>query len=151
MNGSRSRTASDDRGVSELMAVVTLVGLAVLLVLGIGINVFLFAPDNGGEPEAEFTFRHIEQTSALIITHEDGDSIPSTDLYVEGEDASASWTALAGWEEPRPVEPGDVVQAGGSGAYGTRVGPNDRVSVVWRNESVNGSATLAQWNGGTGP
>ncbi|WP_136687975.1 type IV pilin [Halorhabdus amylolytica] len=145
LSGTRSNT--DERGVSEMTAVATLVGLAVVLVLGIGINVFLFAPDAGGEPEAEFTFRHIEQTSALIITHEDGDSIPSGDLYVEGEDKSASWTALAGWEDVQPVEPGDVVQVGEGGAYGAPVGPNDRVSVIWRNESVNGSATLAQWNG----
>jgi len=148
LSGTRSNT--DERGVSEMTAVATLVGLAVVLVLGIGINVFLFAPDDAGEPEAEFTFRHIEQTNALIVTHEEGDPIPSQDLYVEGEDTSASWTALAGWDEPRPVEAGDVVQAGEGGAYGTPIGPNDRVSVVWRNESVNGSATLAQWNADSG-
>ena len=152
MNGSESRVVSDDRGVSEMMAIVTLVGLAVLLVLGIGISVFLFAPDSGSEPEAEFSFRHVSEASALIITYEDGDPIPSDDLYVEGEgeDGNATWTALSGWEEPRAVEPGAIVQASEGGAFGEPVGSNDRISVVWRNGTMNQTATLGEWNSDSG-
>ncbi|MFB6201274.1 MAG: type IV pilin [Halorhabdus sp.] len=139
------RRGTDDRAVSEMLAVATLVGLAVLLVLGIGINVLLFAPDSPDEPTASFTFRHVEQTSALIITHEEGDSIPSNDLYVVGQNGNATWTALAGWEQPRQVGPGDIVQASEGSAFGAPVGQNDRVRVVWRNTTMNQTATLAVW------
>lgn len=146
MSRSGSRPTVDDRGVSELMAVATLVGLALILVVGIGISVFLFAPDESGEPEGEFTFRHVEQADALMITYEEGDPIISDDLSVEGESGNATWTALAGWEQSREVEPGDSVQAGEDGAYGASIGSSDRISVVWRNATVNGTATLAEWN-----
>jgi len=143
------RVSDDDRAVTELTAVATLVGLTVLLVLGIGVNVFLFVPDDSGEPSANFTFQHLGETNALLVTHEKGDPIPSDDLYIESEDGNATWTALAGWEESRPVEPGTAVQVSEGGAFGAPVRTDDRVSVVWRNSTANQSATLARWSGGS--
>lgn len=150
MHSSDPFSEESDRAVSEMTAVGTLIGVALLLVVGIGLNVFLLAPAEGGAPEADFTFRYVEQTSALIVTHDSGDSVRAGDIYIEGTDNSASWAALAGSNESSMVEQGDIVQVAEGGAYGQAVGSSDRIAVVWRNESVNETSVLSRWNGASG-
>ncbi|WP_181686490.1 type IV pilin [Halorhabdus salina] len=141
----------DDRAVSEMMAVATLVAMALLLVVGMGLNVFLLAPSDSGAPSANFTFRYVEQSSALIVTHETGDSIRAADVYVEGQDGNVTWAALAGWNESRMIQEGDIVQVAQGGAYGAPIGANDEIDLVWWNATANGTAVLDSWTGADGP
>ncbi|WP_158853873.1 type IV pilin [Halorhabdus sp. CUG00001] len=141
---------SDDRAISEMLAVVTLVGMALLLVVGIGLNVLLLAPSDSSGPSANFTFRYVEQNSALIVTHEEGDALPAGDVYVDGQEGNVTWAALAGWEDSRLIEEGDIVQVAEGGAYGEPVRQSDQLSIVWWNASANGTAELDRWTGTDG-
>lgn len=135
-----------DRGISEMTAVTTLIGVALLLVVGIGINVFLIAPTNTGPPEANFTYKHLSEGNALIVTHERGDAIRAGDLYIESEDNSATWAALAGSNGSTMVEPDDKIQVSEGGAFDAPVRTSDRIKIVWRNESINETAVLSRWD-----
>lgn len=141
---------SGDRAVSEMTAVATLVGLAILLVVGIGLNVLLLSPSDTGPPEGNFTYQHISQANTLVITYEKGDKIRAGDLYVEGQEANATWAALAGKKPDTMIKPGAVVQVGKAGPFGAPVRTSSRIRIVWRNATLNESAQLSQWSGGGG-
>ena len=143
-------TGPSDRGVSELLAVVTLVGLALLLVVGIGLSVVVLSPEDTGPPQANFSYQYLDQSSILLISHERGDNITAGNLFVEGVQGNASWTALASVNESIPVVPGDTVQIGQEGPFGAPIRSSTRIEVVWRNATVNDSAVLSQWSGDTG-
>ncbi|MFW5949758.1 MAG: type IV pilin N-terminal domain-containing protein [archaeon] len=147
MQHSDPPSKGSERAISEMTAVGTLIGVALLLVVGIGLNVFLLAPGDTGAPDASFSFRYIDQSGTLIVTHDDGDSIRAGDLYVEGEDGNATWAELAGSNASTEVEPDDMVQVGEDGAYGASLQSYDRVEVVWRNATANQTAVLGRWNG----
>jgi len=65
--GPQART---DRGVSEFAGVAILVSVTVLVTASIGVFVLVVDADAGGPPEATFSFRYIESSSALMITHD---------------------------------------------------------------------------------
>ncbi|CCQ34613.1 hypothetical protein HLRTI_003501 [Halorhabdus tiamatea SARL4B] len=141
---------SDDRGVSEMTAVVTLVAIAFVLVAGVGISAIMFSEGDTGPPQANFTYEYIDQTSALLITHDRGDEIPSGDLYVSGSDSNVTWAALAGSNESALVTPGDAVQVSEQSAFGEPVRSSSRLELVFHNASLNQSAVISRWNGDTG-
>lgn len=140
----------DDRGVSEMVAVVTLVAVAFILVAGVGISAFVFSADDAGPPQANFSYNYLDQASALLITYEQGDQLWSGDVYVSGSDNNATWTALAGANESIAVTPGDAVQIGEAGAYGAPIRSSSRIEIVWRNTTLNESAVISRWSGGSG-
>ncbi|MFB6128914.1 MAG: type IV pilin [Halorhabdus sp.] len=146
MNSAKAN-ADDDRGVSEMTAVVTLVAIAFVLVAGVGAGAFLFSGDDTGPPKANFTYRYLDSASALVVTHEQGDPVRAGDLYVEGRDANASWAALAGWNASAMVEPGATVMVSKQSAFDAQVDSTDRIRIVWRNATVNGTAVLSRWSG----
>jgi len=140
----------DDRGVSEMTAVVTLVGVAFVLVASVGISAFVFSEGDAGPPQANFTYDYIDQASALVITHDRGDEIRSGDLYVSGSDSNVTWAALAGSDESVLVTPGDAVQVSEGSAFGEPVRSSSRLQLVFHNATLNQSAVISRWNGDTG-
>ncbi|WEL21865.1 type IV pilin N-terminal domain-containing protein [Halorhabdus sp. BNX81] len=140
----------DERGVSEMTAVVTLVGIAFILVAGVGISAFLFTGDTSGPPQANFTYEYIDGANALLIEHDRGDEIRGGDLYVDGPDNNVTWASLAGSNESALVVPDDQVQVSEASAYGAIVRSSSRFRIIYHNASLNESVVLSRWNGDTG-
>jgi len=143
-------TGWDERGISEMTAVVTLVGIAFILVAGVGISAFLFVGDTSGPPQANFTYTFNEQGGFLIIEHDRGDEFRSGDLYISGSNNNVTWAALAESNESALVTPGDTVPVSEQNAYGDRIRSSSRLEIIYHNATLNQSTVLSRWNGDTG-
>lgn len=137
----------DDRAVSELASVLTLVVIAFVIVIAIGASVLFFQPQSD-HPEANFNFEYFDSASTLIVTHGGGDEIPAGDLLIRGPQAQATWAEINNnMNESSLVGLDDAVQIGRQNAYGERVAASDRVAIVYVNDTLNQTAVLGQWNG----
>jgi len=141
---------ADDRAVSEMASVLTLVAIAFVIVFAIGASVLFFEPQTE-HPEAAFTFSYFSDQSQLVVTHKGGDRIRAGDLLIRGPDAQATWAELNNnMNDSSMVGANDAISASRQNAYGKRVRAADRVAVVYSNVSRNSTAVLAQWNGTRG-
>jgi hypothetical protein len=139
--------ARADRGVSEFAGVAILVSVTILVTASIGVFVLVVDTEAGGPPDANFSFRYIDSSSALIVTHDRGDAVTAGNLTVRSEVASARWDELAGTNETALVGPGDSVQVSSSNAYGANVSRRETVRVVYTPTDGN-ETVLERWNGG---
>lgn len=140
----------DDRAVSEMASVITLVAIAFVIVFAIGASVLFFEPQSD-HPEAAFTFNYYSEQSQLLVTHKGGDQIRAGDLVIRGPEAQATWAELNNnINASSMVGLNDAVPVGRQTAYGKRVRAADRIAVVYSNVSRNSTAVLAQWNGTRG-
>lgn len=143
-SGSSSR---DDRAISEMASVITLVAIAFVIVFAIGANVLFFQPQSD-HPEAAFSFTYYSEQSQLVVTHKGGDQVRAGDLLIRGPDAQATWSELNNnMNDSSMVGLNDAISASRQNAYGNRVRAADRIAVVYSNVSRNSTAVLAQWNG----
>lgn len=140
----------DEKAVSEMTSVLTLVVIAFVIVFAIGLNVLFFQPQTD-HPEANFQFTYYDDASSLLVTHTGGDEIQAGNLLIRGPDAQATWAELNGnMNDSSLVGQADAISVGRGTAYDARVGSSDRVAVVYSNVSTNTTAVLSQWNGTRG-
>lgn len=140
------RPNQTDRAVSELTSALAILVLAVLVIAVVGANVFLAPSENQG-PEATFSYQHFEDQRILLITYDSGEAIPAGRLEFAGHGSTASWAALnERMNESTPVTPGDAVQIGPQGAFGTAIPPDGSVTVNWVNETGT-RVSIDAWNG----
>jgi len=138
---------ADDRGVSEFTGVAILVSMTVLATASVGLFVLVGTTDEGGQPQANFTFEYIDQSSVLLVTHDRGDEFTASNLTLRSSDGRARWYELAGTPPNRTVGPGATVQLSSNNAYGSNVNRGDRISVVYAPPSGN-ETVLDTWDGG---
>lgn len=142
-----SRLAADESAMSESVGVAVLIGLTILVTAMVGLNVLVLDSDGSDQVRANFTYDYVEESEALIVTHAEGDAIPAGQLEFQGDTAKATWAELSGRNASATVEPGDVVQLGENGAYGTPIDSRTTVE-VYLNRSGN-RTKLDEWRGGT--
>ena len=137
----------DERAVSEASGAAILVVMTVLVTASVGLNVLILSEqDDTAGPNAEFTFEYFGDASALLVTHNQGDSFEAGNLLLESSRSQATWAAVAGMNDTQQVEPGATVQLSAGGEFGSRVAPEDTVTVYY----VAANATkirLDSWNG----
>lgn len=156
-----SRVLADRRAVSPTVAVVLLVAVTVVLAAVIGGFALGFDGAAGTTPTAQFGFEARElsgQPDELLVTHENGDSIPNDELYitadvpVQDEDGSPSGDRVSWYDAAKDsgggprgaaVESGDSVLVEPPDADGELEDKTFRV--VWADGRD--SATLSVWRG----
>ncbi|MFC6865442.1 type IV pilin N-terminal domain-containing protein [Halomicroarcula sp. GCM10025817] len=145
MGGRRLRT--DTLGMSEAIGVAVLIGLTITVTAMVGVNVLVLSgEDDGGVPQANFTYDHVEGSGLLIVTHAGGDELEAGNIEFRGRGNNATWAELANRNETATVGPGDITQLGSGNAYGQSVQRDDRIA-IYLNRSGN-RTKLSEWNGG---
>jgi len=142
MTGSTGET---DRGVSDAAGVAVLLLVTVAVTASVGLGVLT---DDGTDDsfDAEFEFDHLENSEALLVTRSGGsEELRAGDLYVDGPENNVSWAALSELGPADNVSQGQVVQVRESNAYGSAVGEDDTVEVVYA-PPANESGVVARWN-----
>jgi flagellin-like protein len=158
------RLLHDDDAVSPVIGVILMVAITVILAAVIASFVLGLGGNTQATPTASFTFDFTqdEPDSYLTITHDGGDTIKASQLYLRGsnfgsEDASgySSVSASNTWEtsdetwlqSETSAEKGDesAVAAGDSLIMSAET--NYELRVVWQPGSGDQSATLGQDSG----
>jgi hypothetical protein len=127
--------------------VAVLISMTVLATASVGVFVLVADSDEGGQPQANFTYQYIDQSSVLLITHDRGDEFAASNLTVRSSDGVARWHELAGSPPNATVGPGATVQLSSGNAYGSNVNRGDRISVVYAPPAGN-ETVLDTWDGG---
>lgn len=129
---------NDDSAVSPVIGVILMVAITVILaaviatfVLGLGDSV------SNTAPQASFSIDY-ESGTSITVTHEGGDSIKASELYVRGTIGNNDWNSLGGTS--------GKVQAGNSITISGATDSYD-VRVVYQSSEGDTSATLAQSSG----
>jgi|AntDeeMetagen681_2_1112603.scaffolds.fasta_scaffold05154_2 FlaG/FlaF family flagellin (archaellin) len=135
----------DDRAVTESMGVVILVGITIVVTGLVGLNVLIGPNEDPSGPHANFSYDHVEDNGALIITHVEGDAFPAGDLVIEGNGAEATWAEAGSVDESEEVGPGDIVQVSEGSSYGEPVTERSTVRIFY----VEGEnrTQLSEWVG----
>lgn len=135
--------SSDSQGMSESVGVAVLLGMTILVTAIVGLNVLVVEEDDGGGPQANFTYDYIDDNELLIVTHSRGDSLEAGKVEFEGPSQTTTWAEVANRDETEMVEPGDIAQLGAENAYGRRVSQRDQITIYY-NQSGN-RTQLDQW------
>jgi len=166
---------SDDDAVSPVIGVILMVAITVILaaviatfVLGLGEQVSSTAP----QASFNFQFDETDSNSAgiLTMTHDGGDSVKSTQLYVRGQNGSngaadhgynSNWnTFLTGSTNNNADSSGtNAIDGTASGSIGSTsavtggdyltfpIGTDGQIRLIYESQQGDSSATLATWEG----
>ncbi|RKS82047.1 uncharacterized protein DUF1628 [Haloarcula quadrata] len=132
-------------GMTEGIGVAVLIGLTLLVTAIVGLNVLVIDDDDGGGPQANFSYDYISDNQVLIVTHERGDEFKAGNVDIQGPDNRVTWAEVAGRDLEATVGPGDVVQLSSGSAYQQQVRAQDTIT-IYHNASGN-RTQLDQWNG----
>ena len=139
------RLSTDTVGMTEGIGVGVLVGLTILVTAIVGLNVLVIEDDDGGGPQANFSYDYVADNELLIVTHERGDEFEAGNVEFEGPSKTVTWAELASREPDSTVGPGDIAQLSSGNAYSRRVSARDTIT-IYHNASGN-RTQLDQWNG----
>jgi len=156
------RALTDEQAVSPVIGVILMVAITVILaaviasfVLGLG--------ETSVTPTASFSFDYEEPGQNLTITHDGGDSVRQSELYLRGSGFNSSFPNQAS----NSNDPGDAVDHTDSGQWAgdtsTTIGEESAVTggdraavhvesdyelrVVWQSQDDGESATLGDDSG----
>ncbi|NHX38799.1 MULTISPECIES: type IV pilin [Haloarcula] len=132
-------------GMTEGIGVAVLIGLTLLVTAIVGLNVLVIEDDDGGGPQANYSYDYISDNQVLIVTHERGDEFKAGNVDIQGPDNRVTWAEVAGRDSEATVGPGDVVQLSSGSAYQQQVRAQDTIT-IYHNASGN-RTRLDQWNG----
>ncbi|MGB9932694.1 type IV pilin [Haloarcula amylolytica] len=139
------RLSTDTVGMTEGIGVAVLVGLTLLVTAIVGLNVLVIEDDDGGGPQANFSYDYVEDNELLIVTHERGDEFEAGNVEFEGPSKTVTWAQVASREPDATIGPGDIAQLSSGNAYARRVSARDTIT-IYHNASGN-RTQLDQWNG----
>jgi flagellin-like protein len=147
---------TDDDAVSPVIGVILMVAITVILAAVIGTFVLGLGDQvQNTAPQASFTFDFTDEGSGTVdsldVTHDGGDTIESTGLYIKADkdfDDSTSAVTSATW---------DTLGASSDVAAGSTVTVDDdatgdefndaTVRVTWEGSDDSQTATLGKWTG----
>ena len=136
------RLGDDTLAMSESIGI----GLLVVVTAVVGLNVLVVAEqDDGGAPQANFTYDYVSESELLIVTHSRGDELQAGNIEFRGPGENTTWAELANRNETAPIGPGAVVQLGSQNAYDRRVSSGDTIT-IYHNASGN-RTQLDRWDG----
>jgi hypothetical protein len=136
----------DDRGVSEFAGVAILVGITLLVTGSVGLYVLVGTTADGPGPNANFSFRYIDDASVLITTYDRGDNFTASNLTFRGQGTDVRWHELADTDPNETVAPGASVQLSDQNAYGREVTSGANISIVHAPPTGN-ETVLDRWTG----
>jgi flagellin-like protein len=140
----------DDNAVSPVIGVILMVAITVILAAVIASFVLGLGPSGATQPTASFGFDYTNNQAGdnVTISHENGDQIRVSELYIRGDfdggsDSNGQWddfqnvSASATIGSESAVSSGDSITVDAGSAYD--------LSVVW--ETDDNSATLSSDTG----
>lgn len=140
-------TDTGNRGVSELVSVITLLGFVLAIVLALGLSVLFLQPQSSA-PSASFSFTYNEEAAFLLITHSGGEQLEAGNVVIQGPEVESTWAQInTQMNNASLVGPDDAIRIGPQNAYGDRVGSSDRIQVLYRDPSTNETSVLSEWSG----
>ncbi len=131
----------DDDAVSPVIGVILMVAITVILAAVIASFVLGLGPSGDNQPTASFGFDY-DGSSELKITHENGDQIKTSELFIRGDGVSNKEWPVS--DASSTIGSQTAVSSGDSTTL-TGVPDDYDVSVVW--ESDENSATLSSDTG----
>ncbi|WP_336338267.1 type IV pilin N-terminal domain-containing protein [Haloarcula brevis] len=145
------RFFDDDDAVSPVIGVILMVAITVILaaviatfVLGLGDQV------SNTAPQASFSTDYDSGNSHLTITHDGGDSIKASNLYIRGTDIGGSGDDInsnnQNWPSGQASGSNSQVVAGDQIDVGVSSGSFE-INVVYQSATGDNSATLATATG----
>ncbi|WP_302082449.1 type IV pilin N-terminal domain-containing protein [Salinibaculum rarum] len=137
------RLLNDDDAVSPVIGVILMVAITVILAAVIASFVLGLGPGEA-QPQATFTFDGPNSSNIVTVTHDSGDSIKPSELYIRGNNNNnGNWTDSNGGPNGT-VSASDSEVTSGNSAYVNVTGKvsNYDIRVVWDNGE--NSATLAE-------
>ncbi|MCU4799572.1 type IV pilin N-terminal domain-containing protein [Halobacteria archaeon HArc-gm2] len=135
----------DDRAVTESTGVVILVGITIVVTGLVGLNVLIGTDEGPSGPSANFSYDHVEDSGALIVTHVEGDAFPAGDIVIVGDDAETTWAEAGSVDESEEIGPGDIVQVSEGNSYGEPVTERSTVRIFY--EQGENRTQLSEWVG----
>jgi len=158
------RIISDDDAVSPVIGVILMVAITVILaaviatfVLGLGEQVSSTAP------QASFTFEYSEGSPGdLTVTHDGGDSVKASELYVRGQNGAGSsvnddWKTLATSPSSASLDVSQVTASGSIGSESAVVAgdfaelrniqSDAKFRMIYNPAQGESTATLSTWEG----
>jgi flagellin-like protein len=153
---------ADDDAVSPVIGVILMVAITVILAAVIGTFVLGLGDQvQSTSPQASFSFDYTDNGGSdndeLAITHDGGDSISDTQLFVKSgaafdntDDNTANAPSTTDWDTLfSPSD--DEVSAGDSGTLYSDTNSDEFNSatfrVTWENQNGDNTATLGKWDG----
>jgi len=149
---------TDDDAVSPVIGIILMVAITVILAAVIASFVLGLGQQTDTQPQASFGFSYDEGAVAasgageLTITHQSGDSIKVTELFVRGSGLNGDtgdWNTLGG-DASSTISSTSAVAAGDSVTLdggGSGVTSDYDVSVVYQSEEDSKSTELASDTG----
>lgn len=148
---------ADERAVTINDAVATGTLVALTVMLGVGLGAAVLVGDDFGEsgpPDANFSFSYLGANQQLVVTHEQGESIPAGELVIAvekgdensplSEEETMSWAEADEVENDTSVGVGDTVSLSEGTNFGTPIANDDAVEVRWTDG--NQTVVLETWN-----
>ncbi|MCU4719162.1 type IV pilin N-terminal domain-containing protein [Halapricum hydrolyticum] len=149
---------TDDDAVSPVIGVILMVAITVILAAVIASFVLGLGDTTNTTPQASFDFDYDQGDTSttdsfgntgtdglLTITHESGDSIEATQLYIRGSSDSSDVEVATDSSNSPKYSSGDKISAGDTINVGVANG--DTVRVVYEDSSGDSSSTLGSWEG----
>ena len=81
---------ADDDAVSPVIGVILMVAITVILAAVIASFVLGLGDQNNPAPTTSFNFDYDGSGTSLDITHEDGDQLTQTEMYLRGENLAST-------------------------------------------------------------
>jgi len=133
---------ADDNAVSPVIGVILMVAITVILAAVIASFVLGLGDQNNPAPTADFDFNWDNGTATaddgdLTITHNDGDELDATSVYVRGDfgNSGDDWQTLSS-SSPSTIAAGESITIGGSMAS------DYTIRVVWEDPDSDSTSTL---------
>ena len=140
--------SADDDAVSPVIGVILMVAITVILaavigtfVLGLGDQVQSTAPN------AQFTFSE-NSTGALEMTHDGGDSVPTSNIRVTNDNTSRNYVSNRTCQNgsTSPAWTSAELSAGDACTIaGYEIDDGETVRIVWESDDGSSSSTLADY------
>jgi flagellin-like protein len=132
---------TDDDAVSPVIGVILMVAITVILAAVIASFVLGLGDQNNPAPTADFQFDYNGTSDDLTITHNQGEELDGSNVYVRGNSDLGS---TGEWESD--LSAGSTIAAGDSHTIsGTSSGYT--VNVVWEDPDSDSTSTLSSDEG----
>jgi flagellin-like protein len=135
----------DSQAVSPVIGVILMVAITVILaaviatfVLGLGEQV------SDTAPQVSFDFDYDESNGELTITHEGGDDVSASEMFVRGSGSDGDWSSDGA---DTSVSYGDNTDINAGNSVTVSVSSDDTVRIVYEPSSGGSSATIGKWDG----
>jgi len=142
------RLFNDDDAVSPVIGVILMVAITVILAAVIASFVLGLGDQNNPAPTTSFNFDYDGDASELTITHEDGDELDASVIYVRGDsvgETTPGTTAYGAGDTWEDISGGDTeIKAGNSITLGDTTDTSDDyvARIVWEDPDSDQTSTL---------